>query len=229
MNTSEIVPENLCAKLINSLLNPHAKVSVFKGGGVYETYNQSNGTCTQGKDLGNNVKRVSPITHIKNTPCVINLSTTVISDLSGIDDTNNSIRSLTPCVQDLCTPVSSNCMGLMDTNNYIERVRNPSNVSCESSSVGYFNIKLNPYAKPFVPQTPCTDFLTDTMGNTSGPNSDDEIVKGMLFQEEPIPNDVLTILKNLRVKNHNRIIVRNLRVVHMYLTWLKSQKKKYIY
>ena len=33
VNTSEIVPENLCTKLINSLLNPHAKVFVFKGGG----------------------------------------------------------------------------------------------------------------------------------------------------------------------------------------------------
>ena len=50
------------------------------------------------------------------------------------------------------------------------------------------------------------------MDNTSGPNSDDEIVNIMLFQKEPIQDDVLSILKNLGVKNHNRIIVGNLNI-----------------
>ena len=131
---------------------------------------------------------MSPITPIKKTSCVNNLSTPVVSDLRGIDDTNNSIRSLTPRVQDLCTPVLSDCMGFTDTNSFIERVTNPISVSCESSSMGHFNINLNPHAKPYVPQTPCTEILTETMDNASGFNSDDivennEIVNDILLQK----------------------------------------------
>ena len=102
-------------------------------------------------------------------------------------------------------------------NSFKERETNPISVFCEYSNMGYININLNPHVKPFVPQTSCTEVLTETMDNASGTNSDDivdnnEIVNHILFQKEPMQDDVLTILKDLRVKNHNRIIVGNLNI-----------------
>ena len=112
---------------------------------------------------------MSPITPISKISCVNNLSTPLVFDLSGIDDKNNSICNLTPRAYDLCTPVLSDCIGFMDANSFIET--NPTSVSYESSSTSYININLNQHAKPFVPQTPCAEILTETMDNASGDNT----------------------------------------------------------
>ena len=55
------------------------------------------------------------------------------------------------------------------------------------------------------------------MDNVSGLNSDDNLnnkltINDSLFQKEPECDDVLSILKDLRVKNHNRIIIGNLKI-----------------
>ena len=81
------------------------------------------------------------------------------------------------------------------------------------------NINLNQHAKHFVPHphphphTHRAETFIGTMDNVSGLNSDDNLDNKEtigLFQKEPGDDDVLSILKNLTVKNHNRIIIGNL-------------------
>ena len=79
------------------------------------------------------------------------------------------------------------------------------------------NINLNPHTKPFVPHTHRAETFTGTMDNVSGLNSDDNLynkltINDSLFKKEPEGDDVLSILKDLRVKNHNRIIIGNLNI-----------------
>ena len=55
------------------------------------------------------------------------------------------------------------------------------------------------------------------MDNVSGLNSDDNLnnkltINNSLFQNEPECDDVLSIPKDLMVKNHNRIIIGNLNI-----------------
>ena len=79
-----------------------------------------------------------------------------------------------------------------------------------NDTMGHLNINLNPLAEPFIPLTPSIEKNDISSGNNSGEDVENENLN--LFQKDPQQDDVLSILKDLRVKNHNRIIIGNLNI-----------------
>ena len=97
---------------------------------------------------------------------------------------------------------------------------------CTSSNTCHFEINLNPHAAPFFPQTLGSEIFIETMDSASGRNSDvvpenNSSIHDSLFYKNSKHDEVLTILEDLRVKNHNRIIVGNLNITQFLISLMR--------
>ena len=112
----------------------------------------------------------------------------------------------------------------VSTNNYSTCLLNPidgksivlNNASQLSNTAHPGGTNINAYAAPFVPQNLDKIILNKALDNFSGGNHFNEShnlsTHDGLFEKNPKQDDVLAILKDLRVKNHNSIIVGNLNI-----------------
>ena len=130
---------------------------------------------------------------------------------------NDPKHNLSSCTQNFSTTVLFYGNRFTDTNNIRVGKNTLMNKSVGSSNTGQLEINLNPHATLYVPQNLGAEMSIERMGNASGSNSvevaeNNSSIHDSSFHKNQKQDDVLTILKDLRVKNHNRIIVGNLNI-----------------